>query len=179
VAAEAREVFEILIREHARELDLFLRALVRDDALAEDLLQETLLVAWRRLGDFDRRRPFGAWLRGIAGRLALAERRRRARAGELDDERVLELLDARFAALHALPGDDLDERLGALEECLAQLPARMRSALELRYVKELGGDALAALLETSAAAARKLLQRARERVARCLDGKLAPGGGTA
>jgi len=37
-----------------------------DQTAADDIWQETMLVAWRRFDDDDTTRPFGAWLRGIA-----------------------------------------------------------------------------------------------------------------
>ena len=145
---------------------------VYDRALAEDLFQETLLVAWRRLGDFDRRRPFGPWLRGIAGRLVLDAGKRRARGPVVDDERVLQLIDRRCSVLHRARGDDFEDRLASLELCLEQLPERMRSAVDLRYGEDARGDELARRLTTTAANARKLLQRARARLADCLERRL-------
>src|SRR4030095_1216705 len=76
----ARQVFEILVHEHADMLTAFLRSLVLDSSAIHDLFQETMLVAWRRLADYDRARPFGPWLRGIAGVLVMEHRRKRASA---------------------------------------------------------------------------------------------------
>jgi RNA polymerase sigma factor (sigma-70 family) len=73
-----RDIFTILVRENTDMLTAYLRSVVRDPATVDDLFQETMLTAWRKLDEFDRRRPFGAWLRGIAARLVLAERRKRA-----------------------------------------------------------------------------------------------------
>ena len=61
---DAADVFAILVREHADRLLAYLRATVPASSV-DDLFQETVLVAWRRLPDYDRARPFGAWLRGI------------------------------------------------------------------------------------------------------------------
>ena len=53
-------------------LTVFLRSRVNDEAAVDDLFQETMLVAWKRLDDCDLSRPFGPWLRGIAHRLVMA-----------------------------------------------------------------------------------------------------------
>ena len=47
-------------------LTVFLRSRVNDEAAVDDLFQETMLVAWKRLDECDLSRPFGPWLRGIA-----------------------------------------------------------------------------------------------------------------
>ena len=61
-----KQVFEVLMRENADMLLAFLRASVRDKHAAEDIFQETMIVAWRRMDSFDRERSFAKWLRGIA-----------------------------------------------------------------------------------------------------------------
>ena len=48
----------------------YLRVLVRDPFLAEDLFQETYLVVSKKLDTFDRSGNFDAWVRGIARNLA-------------------------------------------------------------------------------------------------------------
>jgi len=69
-------LFEILVREHADMLASFLRSAVADAAAVDDLFQETFLVVWKNLDRYDRGRPFAPWVRGIASRLVMAERRR-------------------------------------------------------------------------------------------------------
>jgi RNA polymerase sigma-70 factor (ECF subfamily) len=56
---EAREVFEILVRENYPMLMTYLRAVVRDESVIDDLFQETMLIAWQKLDEYDRARPFG------------------------------------------------------------------------------------------------------------------------
>ena len=66
---DARKLFETLVREHADMLTVYLRSALGDTSDVDDLFQETMVVAWRRLDDFDQTRPFGPWLRGIARNL--------------------------------------------------------------------------------------------------------------
>ncbi len=177
MAPDPVELFEILVREHSRDLELFLRSVVRDPNLVDDLFQETLLVAWRRLDDFDRTRSFGAWLRGIARNLACAPRRNHRRWGRVVEDEVLEALDKRFEAFGRLPGDDLDERLELLERCLEELTERSREAVRLRYEQELDTEAVARATASTVFAVRKILLRARERLGECFDRRLSiPGG---
>ena len=116
---EPLAIFEILVRENADSLTAFLpQASVHEDAAADDLFQETMLVAWRKIGQLRRSRPFGAWLRGIAKRLVLAHWRQGAKEFSVSDQQVLEYLDQRMAQVERQPGDTLDEKIAALRNCL-------------------------------------------------------------
>ncbi len=83
---DVRDLFETLVREHAEMLTAFIRGTVRDGSLVDDIFQETMLTAWRRLDEYDKQRPFGSWLRGIAARVQLAAYRKSARGFTLCDE---------------------------------------------------------------------------------------------
>lgn len=171
-----RDLFEILVREHAGTLRVFLRTAVRDSATADDLFQETLLVAWRNLERFDRARPFGPWLRGIAAKLVMANRRKAARGAMLCEPHLLEQLDRRCEELERQPGDTLDEKLEGLRECLRNLPEPYRETVRLRYHEGLKGESLAERMTISLENAKKRLQRGREKLLDCLKRKLAIAG---
>jgi RNA polymerase sigma-70 factor (ECF subfamily) len=162
-----RQVFEILVREHADMLHAFLRSLLRSSHAVDDVFQETMLTAWRRLADYDPRRPFGPWLRGIATKLVLRHRERDARAHRELDPAILEALEHRFAA--AAPTADECSSLGErLRHCVALLPDKLRAAIALVYEHGLRTRTVAARLQASEEAVRKRVQRARQLLAECL-----------
>lgn len=169
----ARDLFEILVREHADMLTVYLRSVVRDPAAVDDLFQETMIVAWKTLDRFDKSRPFGPWLRGIAAKLVLAHRRKTSGGMVLCDEETLAHLDQRLTSLARQPGDNLDEKLEGLRGCLAGLPEPYRRAIELRYREELPAATVAERLELTLEALKKQLQRGRARLLECLQRKLA------
>lgn len=171
-----KDLFEILVREHAETLMVFLRAAVRDRAVVEDLFQETLLVAWKNLDRFDKSRPFGPWLRGIAGKLVLAHYRRSARRPLLCEPEILEQLDQRCQGLERQAGDTLEEKLEVLRKCLELLPEPYRETVRLRYQEGLRGESLASKMSVSIENVKKRLQRGREKLLDCLERKLAPRG---
>jgi RNA polymerase sigma-70 factor len=170
------KVFEILMRENADMLLAFLRSAVRDEHAVDDLFQETMLTAWRKLEEFDRDRPFGAWLRGIAGNLALAHYRRETRKDRSLDEASLEWLDSRFAQVQKLAGDTLNEKLAALRDCVLDLPEEYRQPVQLRYAESLSLSEIGNSLQLAAETLKKRLTRARLRLADCLERKLAAAG---
>lgn len=173
---DAKSLFEILIREHADMLMVYLRSVVRDSAAVDDLFQETMLTAWRSIDHFDRERPFGPWLRGIAGKLVLAWWRKNARQPRLCDDDVLEQIDERLSQVQRLAGDTLDEKLTALRDCLGDLPDSYREIIDLRYRDERKPADIIDQLQLNAETVKKRLQRARAMLLDCLTGKLATVG---
>src|SRR3954463_5594960 len=151
VEREDRETgtyIERLFAQHERRLGQFLVHVVRDRALAEDLLQETFLAAWRARNDLGEVRNAEAWLFGIARHRALralrgAGRMRRAleRAGsarEVFDEGPALAIDT-LALLHRVLGPE------------------DRALVVLRYVHGFEAPELAEMTGRSPAAIRKRL----------------------
>lgn len=169
----ALELFEILMREQQPGLQAYLRAVVRDSAAVDDLCQETMLAAWKGLDKFDRSRPFGPWLRGIARNTLLAWRRKAASNAVLCDEAVLEQLECRLSQWQRQPGSTFDEKLEGLRVCLDRLPEPYGEAIRLHYRDDFSTDALAARLSITAEAAKKRLQRGRARLQECIERRLA------
>ena len=165
----------MLVREHGPALTDYLRAVTRDPAVADDLFQETFLTAWRRFGEYDRARPLGPWLRGVARNLlrdrARGDRRRaRALAGRLHAAVGAEL-DA--VAAHARrAGDPRRFTLDAIADCVAALPRPARELVRGRYALGRTAAELAADRGEPHTVVRKRLQRARDRVAACVLAKL-------
>jgi RNA polymerase sigma-70 factor (ECF subfamily) len=170
-----REVFEILVQDHADMLAAYLRSLVRRSDLVDDLFQETMLVAWRRLGDYDRQRPFGPWLRGIAQRIVLAQRRSRRRDFLVCEPAVLEAIDLRMRRFESPLAGSFSERLRRLQECLERLPERLRESVSLAYGRRMLLREIATALSATEEAVKKRVQRARVLLAECLQ----TGGGAA
>ena len=172
---DSKQLFEILIRENAAMLRVYLRSAVRDRSIVEDLFQETILTAWQALDRFDRTRPFGPWLRGIAAKNVLVYYRRRPSAMRLCNEMMLDEISARMTALNQQPGDTFDEKLDCLRKCLADLPEVLREAVEQRYVLSLSRQEMADRLSITDEAVKKRLQRARSHLLDCVTHRLSQG----
>lgn len=145
--------------------------LTGDAGVAEDLAQETLAEAWRRLSQLREPEGMAPWLSAIARNFCLRWTRQRgrdlahtARPGPLDDDHG----DA-VAALVSLPadGDDLSitleraELVNLLDHALALLSPDARAALVGTYVRELPQAELAARLGVSQGTLRVRLHRGR------------------
>lgn len=164
------DVFEVLLAQNAGPLMAFIRSLVRDENRAEDIFQETGLVAWRRFDDYDRSRPFGPWLRGIAARTAMAMHRRHAREHPVDGS-IIDALESRIASMEPDWIADGEGPWPALRDCLTRLPDAMRDPIDLVYRDGRRVEDMATLVGIGVEAAKKRLQRARLRLAECLKAK--------
>jgi len=175
-AVEPRDLFEILTREHIDSVRAFLLASLRDNVAAEDVLQETFLVAWRILDRYDRRLPFGPWVRGIAGKLLLNHRRKlgRSRVHYCDDQ-LLVHLDEGFRDFARQQGDTFDEKLDALRDCLDHLTGPQRESIRLHYEHGLHCKEIAQRLGIGFEAVKKHLQRGRALLHRCMHTRLPSG----
>jgi RNA polymerase sigma-70 factor (ECF subfamily) len=78
VAGDDRQAFAMLVRRHQSAVRATLRRLAAgNDALADDLAQETFVLAWRNLASFREEARFSTWLYRIATNCWLADARKR------------------------------------------------------------------------------------------------------
>lgn len=167
----ARDLFDILAREHVRMLHVYVRCLALPSEV-EDLVQEALVTAWRNIEKFDCARPFGPWLRGIARNVVLANHRKRVAASVSYDPAWLVTLEDRCDRLEHQPGDTLDEKLSGLRDCIDKLPEPYRQTIRLRYQFDISAEMLSQRLQISFENLKKRLQRGKQWLLECLTNKL-------
>ena len=168
----ATDVFEILMREHAEMLLAFLRSMVRDSHAVDDLFQETMVIAWRRIDDFDRSRSFGKWIRGIAGKLVLAHFRKAGKNPLHCDSSTLDWLESRFEPVEKLKGDTLELKLKMLKDCIAALSDENRKTIKARYLELNSLEQIVSRFGITIHTAKKRLYRAKIQLESCLSKKL-------
>ena len=136
-----RAALEALLHHAAALLGPYLAAMVRDDDLRADVLQEVLVLVYRKLGALREPRAFPAWARRIATREIFRALRRHRH-----EERTLEELppDLPADAADPLPPDGLLERLPAL---LERVSPASRAVLALHYLDGLTLDEVGAVLD--------------------------------
>ena len=131
----------------------------------EDLMNETLLIAYQKIDDLERRGAFLAFLIGISLRL-LANHRRKQRTRPASDSPLL--------LNYADPDDRIsrDQDVAFLHQALAMLPAQQREALILFEITGFQVKEIAALHNCSAAAVRQRLVRGRKALAAIIQHQL-------
>jgi RNA polymerase sigma-70 factor, ECF subfamily len=144
-----------LVRRHAPMLLRFVARLLRDEAEAEDVVQETCLRLWQHAGDYSPKARVTTWLHRIAHNLAIDRLRARRRLDPLPDSEQMPdsarqptLLDEKRRAL-------------ALNAALSELPERQATAIVLVHLHGLTGAEAAEVMGVGEEALESLLARGR------------------
>ncbi|MGE8286874.1 MAG: RNA polymerase sigma factor [Stenotrophomonas sp.] len=149
--------FERLYRRHAPRLNALLWRLCGGNAArAEDVLQETFILAWRKLPQFRFESALGTWLHRMAVNTALMELRASAAFESLDiGESGMEVLTgmADVTRCHAAGLD--------LERALQTLPPRARAVLVLHDIEGWKHHEIAEELQMAVGSSKAQLHRAR------------------
>ena len=178
VAAGEPAAFETLMRRHNRTLFRTARAILRDDAEAEDALQEAYLQAYGAIRNYRAEAKLSTWLARIVANEALMRVRKRTRRagivplqpGASEDE------------INEIPDDNMDqtpersaqrsEMRRLLESQIDSLPDDYRVVFVLRAVEELSVEETAEALGIPQATVRTRLFRARSLLREGLASKI-------
>ena len=160
--------FEALMRRHNRTLFRTARAILRDDAEAEDALQEAYLQAFHALPKFRAEARFTTWMVRIVANEALMRLRKQARRAQIlpmqsaDATPGLdELADTTMENNRPEPSAERAEMRRLLERQIDLLPDAYRTVFMLRAVEELPVEEVAAVLQIPEATVRTRFFRAR------------------
>jgi len=169
------KAFTILMSQHRSMLMAYVRSLVRDTGLAEDLVQEAFLAAYKSLETFHPDGNFGAWLRGIARNKVRMSQRAQARHSLVIDSRIVEGMEDVYTMFETPTSRDTDwdDRLAVIHSCIARLAGRLREAIRLYYTEGLSLQEAALRLNASIDAVGQRLFRARVEIRKCVALKLA------
>ncbi|MGH7893160.1 MAG: RNA polymerase sigma factor [Candidatus Binatia bacterium] len=168
VLAGAPESFEVLMRRYNQRLFRAARAVLRDEAEAEDVVQDAWVRAYTHLRQFSGRASFATWVTRIAIHESFARRRRRARHVALGEH-------AATLFAHTRPPDEVvgaRQVAEALESAVDALPAPYRMAFVLRDLEGLDTTETAACLDVPEATVKTRLHRARNLLRTHLDATL-------
>lgn len=167
VLAGELDLYEVLMRRHNQKLFRAVRAILRDDGEAEDVVQEAYVSAYRHLASFVGQARFSSWLVRIAVNGALDRRRRRARIVSLDAALEDSSIN-RDAPPTAGTSPEDPERQSArhelahlLEDAIDALPAAFRTVYVLRDVEGMSTQETAESLELEVNTVKTRLHRAR------------------
>ena len=163
------EAFYDLVRPHERSIYLAALSIVHNDADAEEVIQETILKAFKAIGRFREEAKFSTWIFQIAineSRMKLRKDRRHL-YDSLDEpvkgEEQGDYIPRDFADWREIPSEALDNaRLReALTKALASLSPKYRQVLVLRDIEHLNVAETAKVIGISEAAVKTRLLRAR------------------
>ncbi|HEY7363894.1 MAG TPA: sigma-70 family RNA polymerase sigma factor [Methylomirabilota bacterium] len=178
---EAPEAMEQLVERYANRVYRLALRITGSHEDAEEVTQDALWTAGRKVDTFKGESAFGSWVYRITANAAYMKlRARRAKANEIALDDVLPAIDGG----HFEPMDDWSPRVDeqalqgelrrVLEAAIDQLPADYRTALVLHDIEGLSNPDIAEALGISLPAAKSRVHRSRLFVRKQLTEYLAP-----
>jgi len=150
--------FDELARRHRRVATAMAIHLTGDVVGAEDVVQDSLAVAYEKLGGLREPERFKAWLYTIVRRMCVRERRLRPR-GQV--------------ALDDVPEPAVSQDMSPLENriltAMNDLPRSYRELLAARYIGEMSYQEMSRMFGVAEGAVRVRVFRAKQRLRRCLE----------
>jgi RNA polymerase sigma-70 factor (ECF subfamily) len=181
IVTRAREgdcdAFRVLVERHSRSVFRLAFRMTGNQQDAEDVVQESMLRAYKQLARFDRRASFGTWLYRIATNCSLdlvrsRQRRSQHHAPACGSERA----EAENPAIAVASPDPNPERIALSGEVRRRLAAAMqelsateRAAFVLRHFEGMGIEDVSRVLECQPGAAKHSVFRAVQKLRRALE----------
>jgi RNA polymerase sigma-70 factor (ECF subfamily) len=182
VAAHDHEAFRVLMRRHNQMLYRAARSILKNEAEAEDAVQEAYMQAYRAMGDFRGDAKISTWLVRIVVNESITRLHRHARRAEiirLEGEESQPDLHSSEESMNESPPEQPDraavrsETRRLLEAKIDELPDAFRAVFVLRAVEEMTVEESAAALDIPEATVRTRFFRAkgllRESLSREID----------
>lgn len=166
-----RSFVQAMVKDQHRLL-AYVLAIVADDHLAEDVVQEAFTLAFERFDTFVDENHLHAWLRETSRRKSLEMLRKTRRQPRVFDEKLLDLLEDQWRKVGV---DDSSAMLDALRHCLQQLSPYSRQIIDARYGRGLTGDNLAAAVGRKFNTVYSALSRTHAALAECIQRELHRG----
>lgn len=161
IAGGDRAAFRDLFDAYYRRLSRFCARLLNDPQLVEEVVNDTLMVIWRKAESFNARSQVSTWIFGIAYRLAMkALAARQPRAGGIDAHGAVQDEAAPSVATQI---EDTEVR-ELIEVALMQLSPEHRAVLELAYFMGCSCAEIAAIVDCPVNTVKTRLFKARERL---------------
>ncbi|HXE42217.1 MAG TPA: sigma-70 family RNA polymerase sigma factor [Candidatus Baltobacteraceae bacterium] len=166
--SQSLHIFEVLAKQHEPMLLAYLFSIVSDRKLAEDIAQQTLLIAYRKINSLKDPAAFPAWLRGIARLEAFSAMRKQGREFAVEPDAIQQMDEVYRQFEEQFPTETWEERFHLVEECYKKLPETLQTVCRLHYFEDLKAREIASALTLNLNAVLKRLERARIAIRDCV-----------
>ena len=163
------EAFIQHLTEHQTRLYGYVYSLLGDHNRASDVVQETNLLLWRKMGEFDPAKPFLPWAFAIARFQVLAHLRDHQRDRMLLDSELAETMSAAVEQ----QAETIESARAALRQCMQSLTPANRELVEQRYYRATPLTEVAEKVDRTVGAIKVALLRIRRRLAECVQHRMA------
>ena len=159
--------------EYRVELLSYARSLLGNYAVAEDAVQDAMLVVVKKFDQFQEGTSILAWCRAIVRLEVLRIKQRHQRELSLTARLLNDAIDAAFDEFQtAQRGEAVRDWHEALERCLGRVPDRGREVLQARFADELSYEQSGRRVGMTLEAVRKALFRLKKQLRSCMETSL-------
>ena len=171
-----RDELVSLVHSHQAPIYRYLRYLGAAREVAQDLTQETFVVAFQKnaQGQLNEISNILAWLRGVSRNLFLAYCRRNRTSPVHMDSGYVERAEALWA--EEFGDSDGSDHLAALRQCLQRLPQRQQEMLRLQYSLRKSRAEIADACRLTEDGVKTAMRRLRAALGECVQRRLGQGG---
>jgi RNA polymerase sigma factor (sigma-70 family) len=168
IRARDLRAFEQLYKAYHGRMSRFLLNMLRRPQLVEEVLNDTMMVVWDKIGDFQGASKLSTWMFGIAYRQGLNALRRL-------DEPVEDDRSAALESHEATPEQSAGETRSskALAEAIDALSPAHRAVVNLTYFQDIGYREIAEILDCPVDTVKTRMFHARRHLKQSLAGELA------
>lgn len=163
--SETSEDFVRKLTKHQNRLYGYVYSLLADHSKAADVVQETNMVLWRKIDEFDTNKPFLPWAFAVARFQVLAHLRDSKRDRLLLDDQLAETIGKQLES-NATHVESLQE---SLRPCLQGLTVENRRLVEHRYFKAMQVADIAETFGRTTSSVKVALLRIRRQLAECMQ----------
>jgi len=171
-----RQIIVQFLLSHQARLVSYGWAIVGDEHVAEDLLQQAAMAAIEKADQIESPEHLDRWLRQAIRFHAMNWMREQRRHPVVFNPEIVDLVDQAWDRARSLDMRDFSE---TLHQCIAELTDHNRRIIELRYMKGRSGIEIAREIDRDVKAVYRALSRSHKLLAECVRRRMAKGGGHA
>jgi len=166
VAAGDEAAFEVLFRRYFEGVYRYLVRVVRNDAMAEEIANETLIDVWRGAAKFRGDSKVSTWIFSIAHNKAVSELRKKRLAYDSLDQGI-EVADDDDPADSTA---EMDEAAAILRRCMDRLSPAHREVMELAYYQEMSIAEVSDVMSVPSNTVKTRMFHGRKQLRACVEG---------
>lgn len=152
--------FEVLVNKYGDYVFGYIFKQVKDRNIAEEVVQNTFLKAFRNLGNFDRHKPFLPWIMKIARNDLMDHYRRESKRNAVDiDENFQNIMDNNSEPTRVL---EEKERLMEIDNIINSMKDKYRTLILLKYIQDMSYEEISKELNISVSKVKWRLYEARK-----------------
>jgi RNA polymerase sigma-70 factor (ECF subfamily) len=138
--------FNLIVKKYQERLYWHIRRMVITHEDADDVLQNTLVKAWKGLNNFKSNSQLYTWLYRIATNETITHLNRQRKRFFIPINDVEHELSAKLESDHSYTGDEIQLKL---QKAILTLPEKQRLVFNMKYYDELKYDEISEILKTS------------------------------